>query len=76
MLNVNISTPKGNIASMSTDCVIAKTINGEVSLYPDHLPYLSTFKNGYVKVNAKKFEIKNGSILLDENNNVTILIID
>ncbi len=74
MLKVTIASPKGILLETETEVVIAKTINGEVSFYPNHLPYLSTIDNGYIKVNNQTYEIDNGSILLDENNNVTILI--
>lgn len=73
MLNVTITNPDGLIAKEETNCVVAKTFNGEVSIYPGHLPYLSTITNGYVKINDKQYDIKSGNILVDENNNVTIL---
>ncbi len=74
MFNVRVSNPQGSVLQTTTDCVVCKTINGEVSFYPDHVPYLSTIDNGYAKINDQVIEIKNGSILLDESNNVTILI--
>lgn len=74
MLNVTITSPNGTIVNDTTDVVICKTINGEVSFYPQHLPYLSTIRNGYVKMNNNTYDIKCGSILLDENNNVTVLV--
>ncbi len=73
MLNVTISNPEGIILDTKTDCVVAKTINGEISFYKDHLPFISTIIDGYIKINNEKYDIKNGTILLDEDNNVIIL---
>ena len=74
MLTLKIATPEKEIYNQETSKVIVKTLEGEISIYPNHLPYLSIIKDGYVKLEDETIEIKSGSIILDDNNIVTILI--
>ncbi len=73
MLNVKIATPSEKIFEGSLDQITIQTTNGVITVLPNHVPFLSTIENGYVKFNDQEITIAKGALILDVNNNLEIL---
>lgn len=78
MLNVEIHTPSKTLLSGQADQVIAPATLGEVGILPQHTEFLSTLKEGDLKVrqglSIQEFKITGG--LCSVNSNQVIVLVD
>lgn len=73
MLNVKIATPSEKIFEGELGKITIQTTAGVVSLLPNHVPFVSTIENGYVKYNDQNITMKKGAVILDGAGNLEIL---
>lgn len=73
MLNVKIATPSNKIFEGELEQISIQTIGGVVTILPNHVPFMSSIENGYVKFNEETIEFSKGTVILDDKNNLKIL---
>lgn len=73
MLNVKIATPSEKIFDGELSTITIQTTDGVITVLPNHIPFISTIENGYVKFNEEKIIMTKGAIVLDTNGNLEIL---
>ncbi len=74
MLTIRVATPEGKIIDREAPQVTIKTTNGVITVLPNHLPLLSTIKDGYVIVEGKKTEIKSAMVTVTANSVVDVIV--
>ena len=67
MLNLKLISPEEIIIDEKVEFVVINTIEGEVTILPEHLPYISEINNGYIKYNNEKILIEKAIVVLKEN---------
>ena len=68
MLHLKVLSPeKVIIDEQNLDYVTIYTLEGEVTIYPGHLPYISEIDNGYIKYKNEKILIEKAIVVLKEN---------
>lgn len=73
MLKVNVSSIYEEIFNGELDKLTISTLDGEITILPQHIPLISVIKNGYVYLNGEKIIIESGTInVIDDK--VQILI--
>ncbi len=73
MLNVKIATPSEKIFDGSLASITIQTTGGVITVLPNHVPFITTIENGYVRFNEEDITITKGAVTLDSNNNLEIL---
>lgn len=73
MLNVKIATPSEKIFEGELDSITIQTTAGVVTILANHVPFISTIENGYVKYNEEEITIVKGAVILDAQNNLEVL---
>ncbi len=73
MLNVKIATPSEKLFEGTLDQITIQTTNGVITVLPNHVPFITTIENGYVRFNEEDITITKGAVTLDSNNNLEIL---
>ncbi len=73
MLNVKIATPSEKIFEGELSTITIQTTDGVITVLPNHIPFISTIENGYVKFNEENITMTKGAIVLDTNGNLEIL---
>lgn len=73
MLNVKIASPSEKIFEGELSTITIQTTDGVITVLPNHIPFISTIENGYVKFNEEKIIMTKGAIVLDTNGNLEIL---
>lgn len=73
MLNVKIASPSEKIFEGELDIITIQTTGGVVTILPNHIPFISTIKDGYIKFNDQTIIMKKGAIVLDVDGNLEIL---
>lgn len=73
MLNVKIATPSNKIFEGELEQISIQTIDGVVTILPNHVPFMTSIENGYVKFNEETIEFSKGTVILDDENNLKIL---
>ncbi|WOO86948.1 hypothetical protein RZE82_07470 [Mollicutes bacterium LVI A0039] len=73
MLKVKIATPSEKIYDGELAAITLQTTNGVITVLPNHVPFITTIENGYVKYNENKIIMKKGAVILDNNGNLEIL---
>ncbi len=80
MLSVTLKTPTKTLYKGEADSVRLSTDLGRLELLPDHATLVGTilFSKAYVKHGSveEKFVIRQGSVLVDKDNNCSILAIE
>ncbi len=74
MLTIRVATPEGKIIDQEAPQVTIKTTNGVITVLPNHLPLLSTIKDGYVIVEGKQTNIKSAMITVTANSVVDVIV--
>lgn len=77
-MNVTIAKVHENLFAGDAISVTLTTTEGEVTILPNHEPYVANLKNGVITVRTKmegaqRFEIE-GGVLEVSNNQVTVLL--
>ena len=67
MLNLKLISPEEIIIDEKVEFVVINTIEGEVTILPEHLPYISEINNGYIKYNNEKILIEKAIVVVKEN---------
>ncbi len=73
MLNVKIATPDQKIFDGNLEEIIIQTTVGVITVLPNHVPFISTIEDGYVKFNNEQITISKGTVILSENNALQVL---
>ncbi len=73
MLNVKIATPSEKIFEGELKQITIQTTNGVITVLPNHVPFISTIDNGYVKFNEENITITKGAVILDKAGKLEIL---
>ncbi len=73
MLNVKIASPSEKIFDGQLKSITIQTTNGVITVLPNHVPFISTIQDGYIKYDDKTITMNNGAIVLDANGNMEIL---
>lgn len=68
MINIFIASPVNANYQDTSAQVEIKTTNGVMTLLQNHIPIVSEIKDGYIKYNNKKINIKNGVLNFKNNN--------
>ncbi len=74
MLKLRIATPEGKLFDDEVAKVEIKTIDGTITVLPNHIPLLTIIKDGYVVINGKKTTIKSATVTVNQNSSVDIII--
>lgn len=74
MIKLKVATPEKKIYDQEVEKVTVKTITGEITILPRHIPLLSAISNGYVILDGEKVEITSGTLVVKSNSTVEILI--
>lgn len=73
MLNVKIATPSEKVFEGELERITIKTTDGVITILPNHIPFISTIENGYVKYNDQELTMTKGAIVLDGSGNLEVL---
>lgn len=76
ILKFKVITPERVVLEMEVDQVTIPTAAGEVTILPDHIPYLSVVKSGVIMTRSKKeaeYLATSGGFLEFHDNQLTIL---
>lgn len=73
MLNVKIATPSEKVFDGKLESITIQTTNGVVTILPNHVPFISTIENGYIKYNEENYTMSKGAVILDGAGNLEIL---
>lgn len=74
MIKLKVATPEKKIYDQEVEKVTVKTVMGEITILPRHIPLLSAISNGYVILDGEKVEITSGTLVVKSNSTVEILI--
>ncbi len=74
MLTLRIATPEGKIFDDETKQVQIKTIDGVITVLPNHAPLLTLIKDGYVIVNEKQFDIQSAMVTVTVDSVVDVIV--
>lgn len=73
MLNVKIATPSEKVFEGELSQITIQTTDGVVTILPNHVPFISTIENGYVRFEDQDLEIAKAAVILDKASNLQIL---
>ncbi len=73
MLKVKIATPSASIFDGELSSITMQTTNGVITVLPNHVPFITTIEDGYVRFNDQEVIIQKGAIILDDKGNLEIL---
>lgn len=73
MLNVKIATPSEKIFEGELERITIKTTDGVITILPNHIPFISTIENGYIKYDGQELIMTKGAIVLDASGNLEVL---
>ncbi|WP_428265803.1 ATP synthase F1 subunit epsilon [Haliangium sp.] len=77
MLQINLVTPRGPIASRETDAVTAPGDLGEFEVLPGHVPFLTTLHPGVLVLGERDpevFAVGRGYLRVDREGAIEILV--
>ncbi len=73
MLNVKIATPSKKIYDGNLKSITIQTTAGVITVLPNHVPFITTIENGYIRFEDEEVTLTKGSVVLDTNGNLEIL---
>lgn len=73
MLNVKIATPSEKIFDGQLSEISIKTIDGVMTILPNHVNFISTIENGYVRFNDQDIKMAKGVVILGAGNNLEVI---
>lgn len=73
MLNVKIATPSSKIYDGELDKITIETTNGVITVLPNHVPFITTIEDGYVRYQDENIVMTRAAVTLDGFGNLQIL---
>ncbi len=75
MIKLKIASPEQTLFDGETSQVTIKTIDGVITVLPNHIPLVSIIEDGYVQVPDNEIiNVKKGFVTVNKNSSIDILI--
>ncbi len=74
MLKLRVATPEKKFYDQEVDKIEIKTIDGTITVLPNHIPLLTLIKDGHIMVGRKRMDIKSATVTVNKDSSVNILI--
>lgn len=66
-ITVNLASATGTKIKEETDSVVMKLTDGNITVLPEHIPFISSIKNGYIRFNDQDINIEKATVHFKNN---------